>query len=539
MNLKNTVLSGMQKMVPGVSKVINNVKETIQTNVNNIVNNISGMKPTLGKIKLGNRELEEVKLISQGGYAYVFEVKDTNTGETFALKKMICQSTERLRTAKNEISVLKTLPDHPNILKLYDSDIVKVSDGHHVYILLEYCDGGSIFDLMMKYESTKLNEKQIIFVMREACEGVKALHSCEPPIVHRDLKIENILVHNKKFKLCDFGSCSSRVVDFAEVSQREYGFYEEEYDKNTTLMYRPPEMCDPYQKYIVNDRVDIWMLGCMLYTMCFYKQPFQESSKLSIVNAAYTFPKDHNYPEKMIDIIRVMLTPNPRNRPSIFEMCDIFRDYFSIESVELNAEAQLIKDESLRKEQEYSNKGPGEDIPIEELLKIQKKVQRTQKKKDKEPEYIEWNKAKYPGQKASPQKAQDDWGDFQSSHFDNHQGEIGSEAFGEFGQFSGGETKQENPAVWGDFDFANSGTTKPQEEDKNDWNGNVWETPQFNAGNENKMQGEFENFGFAEDKGNEPKADANNFDFFGDFSNAGNAENTNTSKKNDIEDNLI
>ena len=37
MNLKNTVLSGMQKMVPGVSKVINNVKETIQTNVNNIV----------------------------------------------------------------------------------------------------------------------------------------------------------------------------------------------------------------------------------------------------------------------------------------------------------------------------------------------------------------------------------------------------------------------------------------------------------------------------------------------------------------------
>ena len=53
------------------------------------------------------------------------------------------------------------------------------------------------------------------------------------------------------------------------------------------------------------------------------------------------------------------------------------------------------------------------------------------------------------------------------------------------------------------------------------------------------MQGEFENFGFAEEKGNEPKADANNFDFFGDFSSAGNAENTNTSKKNDIEDNLI
>jgi len=62
-------------------------------------------KPTLGgNVTLKNRELEEIKLISQGilwiffsnknlwgGYAYVFEVKDVATGEIFALKKMICQ----------------------------------------------------------------------------------------------------------------------------------------------------------------------------------------------------------------------------------------------------------------------------------------------------------------------------------------------------------------------------------------------------------------------------------------------------------------
>jgi len=101
-------------------------------------------------------------------------------------------------------------------------------------------------------------------------------------------------------------------------------------------MYRPPEMCDPYQKYIVNDRVDVWMIGCMLFTLCFYKQPFQEASKLSIVNGAYTFPKDHNYPEKLIDIIRMMLTPNPIDRPSIIELCNIFNDYFNIESITLN-----------------------------------------------------------------------------------------------------------------------------------------------------------------------------------------------------------
>ena len=55
-------------------------------------------------------------------------------------------------------------------------------------------------------------------------------------------------------------------------------------------MYRPPEMCDIFSGYKVDTKVDIWMLGCVLYTLCFYKHPFQECSKLSIVNASYTVP---------------------------------------------------------------------------------------------------------------------------------------------------------------------------------------------------------------------------------------------------------
>lgn len=39
-------------------------------------------------------------------------------------------------------------------------------------------------------------------------------------------------------------------------------------------MYRPPEMTDLYLRYEINEKVDIWMLGCILYTMCFYISPF-------------------------------------------------------------------------------------------------------------------------------------------------------------------------------------------------------------------------------------------------------------------------
>lgn len=60
-------------------------------------------------------------------------------------------------------------------------------------------------------------------------------------------------------------------------------------------MYRPPEMCDTYMGYLINDKVDMWMLGCVAFTLMFFKHPFHESSKLSIVNASYYWPEDSKY----------------------------------------------------------------------------------------------------------------------------------------------------------------------------------------------------------------------------------------------------
>jgi len=59
---------------------------------------------------------------------------------------------------------------------------------------------------MMKYEKSKLSEKQIVFILLEISKGLKFMH--EKNIAHRDLKIENVLLEDKKFKLCDFGSSS-------------------------------------------------------------------------------------------------------------------------------------------------------------------------------------------------------------------------------------------------------------------------------------------------------------------------------------------
>ena len=75
-------------------------------------------------------------------------------------------------------------------------------------------------------------------------------------------------------------------------------------------MYRPPEMCDQYLKFDVNLQADIWMLGCILFILCFAHHPFQDGSTLAISSAKYEMPSAEEYPHLSVNLrklIQVML----------------------------------------------------------------------------------------------------------------------------------------------------------------------------------------------------------------------------------------
>jgi hypothetical protein len=59
----------------------------------------------------------------------------------------------------------------------------------------------------------------------------------------------------------------------------------------TTPMYRPPEIVDPYLQYTVNSKIDIWMLGCVLYTLSYFTHPFLDANAVGISTGTYRFPK--------------------------------------------------------------------------------------------------------------------------------------------------------------------------------------------------------------------------------------------------------
>ena len=171
---------------------------------------------------------------------------------------------------EREVEIWREIGKHANIVSFIQAEI-KPEPQPEVMIVNELCTGGTLYQLIAS-QKTPLNENQVLKVFKDIVLGVKHLH--QKGIAHRDLKVENVIKHDGLWKLCDFGSCSRDTLDYHQSTKSQIAKALEEFEKYTTLMYRPPEMMDQYLGYTVNLKVDIWMLGCILYSLCFEKHPF-------------------------------------------------------------------------------------------------------------------------------------------------------------------------------------------------------------------------------------------------------------------------
>ena len=262
----------------------------------------------------------------------------------YALKKITIQSSSHKKQIKREIKIWKELSKFANIVELIDFQWGQ----KHAYIIMELCEEGTLLDYVNNYEGN-IPELEALQIFSQILLGVNAMHSQNPPIAHRDLKIENILKKKRTYKLCDFGSASDEPFDpkISDEFVKEQNF--SNFEKHSTLYYRAPEMCDRYGEHIVNEKVDIWSLGCVLYTMVFKEQPFMNAQKLEIINGNYNFPKDEQklYSEKFLDLIRAMLTPNPEERPNIIQVLEWTGYWKETEKIPLSPDVEKIKEKQV------------------------------------------------------------------------------------------------------------------------------------------------------------------------------------------------
>ncbi|KAJ7292651.1 hypothetical protein C8J57DRAFT_1160891 [Mycena rebaudengoi] len=269
------------------------------------------------------RYLSQGRLVSCG-FAHVYLVRTAtpvyNTTH-HVLKRIAVANDAMLTEVKKEVDIMRLLKGHPNIVHLIDAAWHRMPNGlYEVFILMEFCPGGGIIDMMNRRLRERLTEAEILQIFVDVCEGVAYMHNSRPALLHRDLKVENILQSSAtSFKLCDFGSAIA-VAPRPPATTQEIRALEADLNRHTTLQYRAPEMVDPYLRRAVDEKSDVWALGVLLYKLCYYTTPFEEHGPLAILNVQYRIPPYPVYSSQMNSLIGSMLREHGAQRPSVFEL---------------------------------------------------------------------------------------------------------------------------------------------------------------------------------------------------------------------------
>lgn len=129
-------------------------------------------------VELKGHRLKVEKVLAEGGFGFVFKVKDARSQETYALKRLIASDKESKKDILNEIQILTKLQPHPHIMKFVSWGQME----NNYLVLCELCSGGSLSDLTFPLSTTQ----QFNRILYQTAYAISHLHRLN--IIHRDIK---------------------------------------------------------------------------------------------------------------------------------------------------------------------------------------------------------------------------------------------------------------------------------------------------------------------------------------------------------------
>lgn len=271
------------------------------------------------KLAIGNANFaDSYKLFDKlgtGAFGVVNKAVSLKTKETYAVKIITKANLTQADYffIKGEIDVLRHC-QHPNIVRLYE--VFETAD--EFYLVMEYLEGGNLFDFLERYQDCEVSEKTIAKITYQIASAINYLNCYG--VIHRDLKPENIMMTNKGdniiAKIIDFGL--TRVLSESETLCDGFG----------TICYAAPEVLlrNPY-----NRKIDVWSLGVILYFLLSKGNlPFEDDNDYDdnkdemtigkkILFSDPPFYKNYfsNRSQSALRLVKDCLTKNPEKRISI------------------------------------------------------------------------------------------------------------------------------------------------------------------------------------------------------------------------------
>ena len=283
-----------------------NIREESRISISNrlFINEIKEIPETKYRIK---------NILGVGSFGRVFLAENIYTLELIAMKEIPKTSEDLLTDSEimDEIEILKNL-DHPDIVRIMEFYNTESS----YYIINEFCPGGELYDQI----NNVFSETQIAVMFRQILSGLAYLHSNN--IVHRDLKLENILIKEvEKSKETNEDLYVLKIIDFGTAK-----IFDKNKNKQARAIvgssyYIAPEVLN--KKY--SFECDLWSAGVILYMFIVGHAPFDGKSDREIMEKVkkgdYLKNEERwlNSSKEVRDLINKLLKYKPEERLTAFE----------------------------------------------------------------------------------------------------------------------------------------------------------------------------------------------------------------------------
>lgn len=216
----------------------------------------------------GTYEVE--RFLGEGAFAEVYRVKHKFLGrQAMKVFKHVGMTQPEIEEMLGEAILLSRI-GHPNIVRVFDANVFDSPRGICGYFTMENVSGGSLDKFWRSYGLNFIPIETTIDIMCQVCRGLAVAHDESPPIIHRDIKPQNILIGYEadglRARVSDFGL--AKKVNPLTLMATAAG----------TLGFKPPET---FSKTKADScAADVWALGVTLYMMLTDKLPFEVDADL-------------------------------------------------------------------------------------------------------------------------------------------------------------------------------------------------------------------------------------------------------------------
>jgi serine/threonine-protein kinase len=219
------------------------------------------------------------RFLGEGAFAEVYRVRHRYLGrQALKLFKLPGLTTSEVQDMLGEAVLLSKI-DHPNIVRVFDANTITIEDQVFGYFTMEHVAGGSLDRFWRSFGAQFVPVPIAVDLVKQVCRGLAASHSQDPPIIHRDIKPQNILVGYQadglRAKVSDFGL--AKKVNPLTLMATSRG----------TRQFKAPEALHDVNSDSLAG--DVWAIGMTLYLLLTDKLPFEVPDDYVHLNTSKAF----------------------------------------------------------------------------------------------------------------------------------------------------------------------------------------------------------------------------------------------------------